>query len=76
MILKIKIICLGYIEKWLLEVEQMMRQSLKEHAFRAFNKYLTINRLDWVMSFPGQIVLAINEVYSTKFISEVILLFL
>eukprot|EP00794_Sanderia_malayensis_P012733 gene12733-14038_t len=60
----------GNVEDWLLEVENMMRKSLKEILFDALQAYSEMDRKDWVLRWPGQIVIAGCQTYWTSEVSE------
>lgn len=60
----------GQVEKWLLELEILMKKSLHEKVKGAFENYLQILREKWVLAWPGQTVLAISLTYWTIEITE------
>ena len=45
----------GMVEKWLLEVQIMMIQSLKDVMRESFKAYQTTKREQWVLDWPGQV---------------------
>jgi dynein heavy chain len=61
----------GLVEKWLLQVEEVMRLSLKSEAVKAINAYSNMKRVDWISTFPGQISIAVNAIYWTKDVTKV-----
>jgi dynein heavy chain len=61
----------GLVEKWLQQVEEIMRLSLRTEAKKAIDAYDDLSRREWVTSFPGQIVLACNIVYWTTEVTKV-----
>lgn len=62
----------GLVEKWLQQVEIVMRLSLKNQALRAIEAYLnSMSRNEWISSFPGQIILASNLIFWTKDVTKV-----
>lgn len=62
----------GLVEKWLQQVESVMRLSLKNEAQAAIEAYLdNMQRNHWISSFPGQIILASNLVFWTNEVTEV-----
>lgn len=68
----------GLVEKWLQQVEIVMRLSLKSEANKAievFNLGL-LSRNQWISSFPGQIILASNLIFWTSEVTNVCCLFL
>jgi len=61
----------GLVEKWLQQVEEIMRLSLRTEAAKALDAYTNQNLKEWVMGFPGQIVLAASIIFWTAQVSEV-----
>eukprot|EP01135_Chromosphaera_perkinsii_P003004 Nk52_evm26s232 gene=Nk52_evmTU26s232 len=55
----------GNVEDWLLEVENVMRNSLQHILKESLDVYPTIERTDWVTRWPGQIVINGSQVYWT-----------
>ncbi|PSN48405.1 hypothetical protein C0J52_12085 [Blattella germanica] len=47
----------GMVEKWLSQVEQQMKQSVKDSCMMAIQDYTTSARNRWVLQWPGQVVL-------------------
>lgn len=43
------------VEKWLVQVESMMIQSLKDITAQALQAVLTVNRTEWIQKWPGQV---------------------
>ncbi|XP_043943753.1 dynein axonemal heavy chain 3-like [Protopterus annectens] len=64
----------GLVEKWLHEVEKMMKKSLQEVMFQSINAYPETLRKSWVLQWPGQVVLASNIIYWTMEVSQAITL--
>jgi dynein heavy chain len=62
----------GNIELWLKDVETQMRLSLAREMKRGFHAYATTPRSEWVLNHPGQIVLAVAQVYWTNAMTEAI----
>lgn len=63
----------GLVEKWLQQVENVMRLSLKSEARAAIEAYLDgMKRNMWISNFPGQIILASNLVFWTNEVTEAI----
>lgn len=52
----------GNVEKWMLEIESQMRKSLKKICKESIIAYSQTKRTDWVRRYPGQIILAANQV--------------
>ena len=62
----------GNIEKCLLEVEQAMQATLK-HITKESIKVLNTPRVKWVLSWPGQIVLAASSIKWTQQVESALL---
>ncbi|XP_048589777.1 dynein axonemal heavy chain 3-like isoform X2 [Nematostella vectensis] len=60
----------GLVEKWLLEIEKMMKLSLREVTAEAVAAYLQSPRTEWVLSWPGQVVLATGIIYWTQEVTQ------
>ena len=56
----------GNVEKWMLEIESLMRKSLKKMCKDSLADYLDVKRTEWVLKWPGQIILAVNQIYWTE----------
>ena len=52
----------GNVEKWMLEIEKVMRMSLKMLAQQSLADYYNSPRTEWVQRWPGQIVLAVDQI--------------
>ena len=61
----------GNVEKWMLEIERVMRQSLKLLTLNSIQDYYNNERTKWVAKWPGQIVLAVDQIDWTKGVEEV-----
>ncbi|XP_067915582.1 dynein axonemal heavy chain 3-like [Heterodontus francisci] len=62
----------GLVETWLYEVEKVMKRSLGEVMLQAITAYPEASREEWVLNWPGQIVLACSIVYWTAAVSQAI----
>lgn len=51
----------GNVEKWLLEIEEAMHNTLKDIMKRSIQDTKTA-RVDWVVNWPAQIILAVNMI--------------
>jgi len=64
----------GNVEIWLSKTEEVMIASLVDVAAKSIAAYPTQKRTDWILAWPGQIVLAVDQLYWTKeteqFLSE------
>jgi dynein heavy chain len=81
-----KVVPKGNVEHWLLEVESAMRKSLKQGNILLLILYLpilpvikdgltaysTVERSQWVLDWPGQVVLTASQIMWTKEVSEAI----
>lgn len=56
----------GSVEKWLLDVEKTMLASMKQVTADAFEAYTMGTREEWVIKWPGQVVLGISSVFWTR----------
>lgn len=52
----------GNVERWMLEIEKVMRQSLKILTHQSILNYAEVDRTEWVRKWPGQIVLAVDQI--------------
>lgn len=52
----------GNVEKWMLEIETVMRKTLRELCRDSLNDYYKTKRTTWVGAWPGQIVLAVDQI--------------
>lgn len=46
----------GMVEKWLVQVEQVMIQSMKDVTHHSIKAYITTDRRDWIVNWPGQVI--------------------
>ena len=56
----------GMVEKWLLEVEGAMKESLKDVLKRSHDDYARKDRVEWALAWPGMIVLAVDQIFWTR----------
>lgn len=63
----------GNVERWLIECEASMRGTLQSICKNAFAAYETTPRVDWIMQWPGQVVLCIGSMYWTHNTAEAIM---
>jgi len=47
----------GLVEKWLIQVEILMMQSINKIINDAVKKYANTNRTEWVLQWPGMVVI-------------------
>ncbi|XP_048465622.1 dynein axonemal heavy chain 3 [Rhincodon typus] len=62
----------GMVEKWLLQVEEMMLSSIKHVIKEGISNYVQLPRNKWVLQWPGQVVISVSTVYWTSEVSEAI----
>lgn len=56
----------GAVEKWLLQVQNVMLTSMRDVIEQARNAYALEARDDWVKEWPGQVVLCVSQIYWTS----------
>ncbi|EGD75848.1 dynein heavy chain 7 [Salpingoeca rosetta] len=62
----------GQVEKWLLQLESIMRSSIRKIMVEGIASYPNTKRTDWIQSWPGQVVLAVTQKYWTTSVHEAI----
>ncbi|CUT98907.1 dynein heavy chain [Echinococcus multilocularis] len=62
----------GMVEKWLLQVEEMMVQSIRKVIADSIEAYLMTVREKWVLDWPGQVVLCGSMVHWTSDVQKAI----
>ncbi|XP_019627758.1 PREDICTED: dynein heavy chain 1, axonemal-like isoform X2 [Branchiostoma belcheri] len=60
----------GNVEDWLLEVERVMRESLRTIIGWSLAVYPDTKRTEWVLDWPGQIVIAGCQTFWSKEVSD------
>jgi dynein heavy chain len=60
----------GAVEKWLLEVEEIMMDSLRVITKASNEAYGTDDRSEWCTKWPGQVVLATDCIYWSAEVTE------
>ncbi|OAF70501.1 hypothetical protein A3Q56_01728, partial [Intoshia linei] len=56
----------GNVEDWLLQVERVMKASIRSILEKAINEYSDESRMKWVLMWPGQIVIAGSQLFWTQ----------
>ncbi|KAG6798201.1 Dynein heavy chain 7, axonemal [Apis mellifera caucasica] len=64
----------GQVEKWLIELERIMRLSVRNEVYLAIQAYPTKERRLWVLDWPGQTILCVGKMYWTLRIEQSMLL--
>ncbi|XP_042305771.1 dynein axonemal heavy chain 1 isoform X2 [Sceloporus undulatus] len=71
---EVKLVCsvypTGNVEDWLLEVEKIMKASVRDNIERAIKVYPHTPRTTWVLDWPGQVTIAGCQTFWTKEVSE------
>ncbi|KAL8592235.1 hypothetical protein ACOMHN_030910 [Nucella lapillus] len=62
----------GAVEKWLLQVQDIMLMSVRDVVEKAVQAYPNANRCRWVREWPGQVVLCASQVYWTRDVHDAI----
>lgn len=62
----------GNVEKWMLEIETVMRRTLRELCRDSLKDYYVTKRTKWVGDWPGQIVLAVDQIDWTQGVEQAI----
>ncbi|XP_067907506.1 dynein axonemal heavy chain 1 [Heterodontus francisci] len=60
----------GNVEDWLLDVEKVMKASVKDNIERSLKTYPETLRAEWVLIWPGQVVIAGCQTFWTMEVSE------
>ena len=53
----------GAVEKWLLQVQDVMMLSLRDVIAASRDAYKQKVRHEWVLDWPGQVVLCVSQMY-------------
>ncbi|TNM97969.1 hypothetical protein fugu_014215 [Takifugu bimaculatus] len=62
----------GMVEKWLLQVEKLMLSSVRHVIHQGLLNYTEVPRKEWVLLWPGQVVICASSVFWTTEVSEAI----
>ncbi|CAH8652543.1 unnamed protein product [Schistosoma rodhaini] len=60
------------VEEWMLEIENLMRYSIRTIIGKSIKAYADTPRTDWVLQWPGQIIIAVCQTYWTTEVTEAI----
>ena len=58
------------VEKWLLQVEDVMINSLRKVVSESVKGYTTTPRGRWMLDWPGQVVLCVSSIFWTSEVTE------
>ncbi len=56
----------GNVEKWLLEMQNFMRLTIKDVVIKAMEAYPKTRRDKWVLDWPAQVVLNVSQVRASR----------
>ncbi|NXU72284.1 DYH7 protein, partial [Oreotrochilus melanogaster] len=62
----------GAVEKWLIQVEDIMLKSIRDVIARSRMAYLETERKKWVLEWPGQVVLCVSQMFWTSEVHEIL----
>lgn len=62
----------GLVERWLVEVEDMMVQSVQDAAVRAVENQPLTPHHQWITQWPSQVVLAVSQIIWTTEITSIL----
>ncbi|KAG7209677.1 hypothetical protein KM043_011323 [Ampulex compressa] len=60
----------GMVERWLCQVEELMVTSLRDIAEESIVAYFTAVREEWMLAWPGQIVICGSQIHWTSEVCE------
>ncbi|CAG7837267.1 unnamed protein product [Allacma fusca] len=62
----------GCVEKWLLQVEEVMIMSVRDVIANSRDAYAHSPRSEWVIKWPGMVVLCVSQIFWTMEVHEAI----
>ncbi|CAG9833161.1 unnamed protein product [Diabrotica balteata] len=62
----------GMVEKWLVQVERVMIQSVKDVMRDSIHNYPVVDRPTWILNWPGQIVQCVDCIMWTTEVTDAI----
>ncbi|VVC38387.1 Dynein heavy chain, domain-2,Dynein heavy chain domain,Dynein heavy chain, P-loop containing D4 domain,P- [Cinara cedri] len=62
----------GQVEKWLVDLEISMKLTVREITEKSLIAYLNTERQEWVIQWPGQVVLAVSCTHWTSEVTKAI----
>ncbi|DBA79602.1 TPA: hypothetical protein ACH3X1_008288 [Trebouxia sp. C0004] len=60
----------GNVEKWFIEAEAAMRETVRDVTRKSFDAHAVSRRIDWVLQWPGQVVLCVGSMFWTQEVAE------
>ena len=60
----------GMVEKWLLQVEDIMLSSVRKVTGESVEAYKATPRKRWVLEWPGQIAICVSSIFWTACVEE------
>jgi dynein heavy chain len=60
----------GAVERWLKDVERAMKQTINDLSTQSLSAYTHVPRADWAADWPGQVVVAVNQIHWTASVSK------
>ena len=60
----------GNVEKWLLEIESIQWDSIRTLTVASLEEYVKVNRKQWILNWPAQVILGVSCVYWTVEVTE------
>lgn len=62
----------GAVEKWLLQIEKVMQASIHQQVSASLEVYPEVLRENWVLDWPGQVVLCVSQLDWTKEVTNIL----
>jgi dynein heavy chain len=62
----------GNVEKWLLELESIQWDSIRDEVEKSKSEFPTIPRTDWMVRWPAQVILLVSQIFWTRDVSTMI----
>ncbi|XP_027272227.1 dynein heavy chain 11, axonemal isoform X2 [Cricetulus griseus] len=57
--------CIGHVESWLLQLEQTMKETVRQAIAEAIAAYEEKPRELWILDFPAQVALTVSQIWWT-----------
>jgi len=62
----------GAVERWLKEVETVMRDTVLDQCAKSLKAYTQVARAEWTADWPAQVVLTVNQIHWTQGVARAI----